>query len=730
MAGDPHWSQVVLALHMDGANASTAFTDLKGHVVTPTGSAISTAQSKFGGASLYYDGVAAGNLTVTTSPDLALSNDFTIELWAKPATDCPTCYLISNATSFGANVWILEPTHPTNPGKWCFFMMGIAVTGGPLISTSNSLTDTWTHVAVTRQGNVFRMFVNGVLESIYTSVSALTANTTENLYLNGGVGRYKGYVDDLRITKGVARYTANFTPPALAFPSAPVMIAGTVKNSANAFAPRAVRVHRKSDGALSGAMTSHSTTGAFSVPALDASPHYALVHDSDADPYWPNVVLATHFDTDSVIDPYMSSVVLGLHMEGANASTAFQDVTGKTVTAVGNAQISTAQAKFGNSSALFGGAGDYLTLANSADFDFLAGDICFDFWVRPNSIGAAQQIYDSRVVGTARVGIAVQITAAGKVEFYASDSDTVAYEVDVIGATTLVINTWYHVACVRYGSDWRIYLNGVSDAFSTASFTVGTTAGVKYIGVAVGLVNAANFYLDDFRITKGVARYTANFTPPTVPFSSFKDLTGKDLLVNGVPTIDTGTRKYGGGALYCGGAAAFLTTSVPVITSIAFTIEFWVRVATATEQAFFSQYSNGDGRLTLILNASGKLEFFIGATAGNTLITAPATFPTAAFTHVAICRMSAGLITMFIGGVQVAQGANATALAATFNSIGAQVSTTNGVQRVSTSHIDDLRVTNGVARYQADFTPPERAFVGAIGASVANALIFDDLTPI
>src|SRR3990167_7740340 len=79
-------------------------------------------------------------------------------------------------------------------------------------------------------------------------------------------------------------------------------------------------------------------------------------------------------------DPDDTSLML--HMDGADASTTFTDETGKTVTANGNAQIDTAQSKFGGAAALFDGAGDYLTVSGSADWDLGTGDFTIDFWFR------------------------------------------------------------------------------------------------------------------------------------------------------------------------------------------------------------------------------------------------------------------------------------------------------------------------------------------------------------
>ena len=79
--------------------------------------------------------------------------------------------------------------------------------------------NTWYHIAVTRSGNTFKSFINGVVEKTFTVSGTIYSDTTipynigRSGYSSGGYFYYNGYMDDLRITKGVARYTTTFTPP-------------------------------------------------------------------------------------------------------------------------------------------------------------------------------------------------------------------------------------------------------------------------------------------------------------------------------------------------------------------------------------------------------------------------------------------------------------------------------------------------------------------------------------
>jgi len=122
------------------------------------------------------------------------------------------------------------------------------------------------------------------------------------------------------------------------------------------------------------------------------------------------------------------------------------------------------------------------------------------------------------------------------------------------------LNTWTHIAFTYDGTSIYAFsagvLIGTTTSATAAPSTTPTLAVGELVGAIAGATNTFTGYLDEIRITKGVARYTATFTPPTVPFSSFKDLTGKDLMVNGVPSISTATKKYGDGALYCGGRSS------------------------------------------------------------------------------------------------------------------------------------------------------------------------------
>lgn len=221
---DPHFSAVSLLLHMDGANNSTTFPDSSANHLAVTangGAVVSTAQSKFGGSSAYFDG-AGDYLTVPSSTPLELGDsDFTIEMWyyyESPNTN-PYPALISKGEqgSIASDAWTLEFTGG-NLGA-IFWTASNGPSGG------TPPQDQWVHVALTRSGSDARLFVDGVLQGTYSSFTNTIA-TNANGQLVIGCGWYdltsrffKGYIDELRITKGVDRYGAsNFTPPTAPFP--------------------------------------------------------------------------------------------------------------------------------------------------------------------------------------------------------------------------------------------------------------------------------------------------------------------------------------------------------------------------------------------------------------------------------------------------------------------------------------------------------------------------------
>jgi hypothetical protein len=239
------------------------------------------------------------------------------------------------------------------------------------------------------------------------------------------------------------------------------------------------------------------------------------------------------------IDAFYSSVVLLLNMNGTNGSTTFTDssASAKTVTRSGDAAISTTQSKFGGASAVFDGTGDFLSVANNADFDFGSGDLTIEAWVYISASSTAD------LDGTRGANIVSTWNAAPPITGYAlniigsSITTGTGLAFDTWGgsdngtfyrATVAVAQSqWHHIAATVSGGTRRLFLNGteangitttLNDGYTQANslsnaFRVGRTQ-------LSGYPNALNGFIDDLRITKGVARYTANFTPPTAEFPS------------------------------------------------------------------------------------------------------------------------------------------------------------------------------------------------------------------
>lgn len=232
------------------------------------------------------------------------------------------------------------------------------------------------------------------------------------------------------------------------------------------------------------------------------------------------------FTFDQVLsDPDIASVVTLLHLDGTNGSTTFTDVIGKTWTSKPTStgpSISTAQSQFGGASVFFDESDDYLNFDNttSSDFNMGSGDFTIEAWVRPTTggLGGDRGIFTVAGVGGVSFGLHGGAVFCG--------GNSVAY--GPIGATTLTHDVWVHVAASKSGGNMRVYVNGVRDAIlsDTETYTNGSSTNVT-IGASIGstpTVIQANFggYIDEVRVTKGVARYTG--TSFTVPAAAFPDV--------------------------------------------------------------------------------------------------------------------------------------------------------------------------------------------------------------
>lgn len=226
---DPYCSQVSLLLHGNGANGSTTITDssLSPKTVTAAGDAqISTAQSKFGGGSILFDTLLSNSsggdyLQVANSSgfDFGVS-DFTIELWYFPIARTTYSSIINRDTA--DYPWCLFHGSSVNSGNPGIQFGSNTAWSSQFLSFGYVENNQWCHLAVTRTTGVFRTFNNGTLVNTDSSWSGAIQDNAGPLQIgkNGSSNGYtlRAYINELRITKGVARYTANFTPPTAPFP--------------------------------------------------------------------------------------------------------------------------------------------------------------------------------------------------------------------------------------------------------------------------------------------------------------------------------------------------------------------------------------------------------------------------------------------------------------------------------------------------------------------------------
>jgi len=496
-----------LLLNFDGSNGGTTFTDSSSFANTVTvynGSVTtSTSQSVFGGSSLFVDN---GYLQVASNSALNLSSgNFTIEFWVKPDTQNQPYPSILGASTWGAenafsirysnvglqNCFSVNSWHMSN-----YFGNETYLTSGPFAPGN------WHHVAVTRSGLTDRLFVDGILTSSYTFDTPqqwpdLNADATLKIgsSWDGARGQFKGYIDDLRITKGVALYTESYFAPPLYALSKNSTIAPKLFN-------HLVMISTKSSGNITGNIS--TSTGFYAVNWYDGT---KTIYASDNN-FSKSAIGGNQYIT---IYP-CAGVPLLLHFNGGNGSTAFVDSSSNNtvITQNGNVTTSTTQSKFGGSSAYFNG-NSFLSFPVGNNF-ILSNDFTVEFWVYPTisfptsdyvlwfglSSGAGDYF------GVKNGNYVAQFGGTGEMFWSGSPS----------------INAWTHIALVRSGSTVTLYVNGTS----LGNYTKSTPwLNSPSSNVQIGAFASQFFttgYIDEFRITKGQALYKSNFTPSTAELSS------------------------------------------------------------------------------------------------------------------------------------------------------------------------------------------------------------------
>lgn len=203
-------SETSLLMHFDGNNGDTVFVDEKGNPITGSGPVISSAQSRFGETSGYF-----ANNYLSLSQPITLDSDYTIECWVY-------------RTAFGSQY---APVICGAGGAYDFplildYVKGFGVQGlgsylsggvGQMGASAGLGLNTWYHLAATRQGKTMQLFKDGLLiDSLTTlSVPVVTIDCIGGWIASGY--RLYGYLDEVRITKGFARYVDTFTPPSEPF---------------------------------------------------------------------------------------------------------------------------------------------------------------------------------------------------------------------------------------------------------------------------------------------------------------------------------------------------------------------------------------------------------------------------------------------------------------------------------------------------------------------------------
>ena len=844
---------------------------------TPTqGTFTPFSQTGWGG---FFNG-STDYLTTAASATLGFgTGDFTVELWINFSATAGRQDLIwwgpavnarggiSWNIAAGSLVYYIEPS----PGN------AISAAWTPIVGT-------WYHIALVRSSGTSKLYIGGTqVGSSYTDSKDYSTGASTYVIVGkdsnvAGTAYFNGYMSNVRIVKGTAVYTGNFTPPTAPLTAITNTSLLTLQNnrfkdnSANAFAitvagapsiqafspflPTAaydaatnggtVYFNGTTDSLSAPANAAFSFTGDFTIeawvyytsvatesdiasnyvsnvatdwtivkpaantfqwypssaasfinsgitPIVGAWYHIAAVRSGttcslyvngvsrgtpltfsgtlgdavkavrvgarSASNYFPGyisgarIVKGTAVYTANFTPPTAPLTAItntSLLLSGTNAG--IIDATSKNnVTTIGDSRAVTARAKNTGGSLYFDGTGDYITLPATTNVT-TSGDFTFEFWVYTIT-GATTQCHYAVLGGNSATADFLQVykSTTGYLNFISATSATVN-DITITSSVFMPLNSWVHVAVVRYGNIYDLYQDGVKCGTTVTSAAVRYTAGtVHSLGGQLATATWGSFfngYIDDVRFTK-YARYVGVFTPPirTLEYSTTTTIaavtvdpyfnstvlllnsdytTGAqnnifiDSSSNNFPITRSGTgttqgtftpfSQTGWGGYFNG--SSYL--SVPDNAALEFgtnsiTLECWFYM-TGTSGYLFDKNNSGTGAVagfSLFVSTTAITWYYDAVNNGYVISPITTTVVQNQWNHIALVRSVSGTTAnaVFLNGVRVGTSATATAFPDNTQNfrIGAAF-LSNSIYGAFTGFVSNVRLLNGAAVYDPSLT--------------------------
>ena len=405
-------------------------------------------------------------------------------------------------------------------------------------------------------------------------------------------------------------------------------------------------------------------------------------------------------------DANASNLVLALPLVGSANDVSNRINSGSTTKAatVSGASADSLDSNFYGGSFVFDGSNDQLNYGQSADFNFGGGDWTIETWVNMDTISAGQALleYGGQSSSSAPYGQWYFSTSNGWHWFHSSSSYAIIPKAD------LPLNKWIHLALVRNGDVLTHYLNGVAKASSAYTRT---DAGSSSNDLIIGQQNSSSWFdghVQDYRVYKGVAKYTSNFVPAS---------TNPDILP------DTPSGVSGGSKLtkITDGAVSFDGTDYLTVAdgsndfsfgTGAYTVEGYLYPQTLTGNGdanprFFCcgtpTTSTNRNQLQIVMTATGQIRL---DTNGTTYTSTAGDVVVNKWQHIAVARDGSGNLKAFVDGRQVLSQTSVNNDIT--NNDGISLGIEAGASSRFTGFMSNVRILKGTALYTSAFTPPER----------------------